>query len=127
MRQEQTFFSRCFKGLCLITALVLLSACAPHRDSLYSWNGYEATLYQYYQKDQKSLEEQIATMNESLEKSRAENKSVPPGFHAHLGLLYANTGHANESRREFETEKALFPESTAFMNYLLDRQKGKAQ
>lgn len=49
---------------------------------------------------------------------------VPPGLHAHLGMLYGNTGHTDLAMAEFNTEKAAFPESAPFMDFLMSKDKG---
>ncbi|WP_413529067.1 DUF4810 domain-containing protein [Rahnella inusitata] len=111
----------------LITLLLLLAGCSPKADkSLYNWDNYQTTVYQYYQGDKVGPEEQIASLKESIEKSRATNKAVPPGLHAQLGLLYANTGHTDLAFQEFNTEKRLFPESATYMDFLL-KNKGKTK
>lgn len=109
-------------GLAML--LLLLAGCATQPKPIYNWDNYQATVYQYYQSDKVSQEEQIASLKESIEKSRATNKLVPPGLHAQLGLLYANTGHADQAFQEFNTEKTLFPESAAYMDFLLKKNKG---
>jgi hypothetical protein len=49
---------------------------------------------------------------------------VPPGFHAHLGMLYSMTGKSNDQiAAQFEDEKRLFPESTVYMDFLLAKMK----
>lgn len=111
----------------LITLLLLLAGCSTKADkSLYNWDNYQTTVYQYYQGDKVGPEEQIASLKESIEKSRATNKAVPPGLHAQLGLLYANTGHTDLAFQEFNTEKSLFPESATYMDFLL-KNKGKTK
>lgn len=102
---------------------MLLGGCAGNKN-IYYWENYQSNIYQYYQKEKTSPEEQIASLKESVEKSRAQDKSVPPGLHAQMGLLYVNTGNGVEALREFETEKELFPESAQFMDYLLSKNKG---
>lgn len=111
----------------LITLLLLLAGCSTNANkSLYNWDNYQTTVYQYYQGDKGGPEEQIASLKESIEKSRATNKAVPPGLHAQLGLLYANTGHTDLAFQEFNTEKSLFPESATYMDFLL-KNKGKTK
>lgn len=111
------------KGLLLVAAMVL-AGCVKQPQTIYSWDDYQPTLYQYYQQDKTSPEEQIAALNQSIEKAKAKNKPVPPGLHAQLGLLYANTGRDGEARQQFETEKAQFPESASYMDFLLSKNKG---
>lgn len=116
------------KKLALLLTAVVMTGCASTepKSTLYSWNDYQPTIYQYYQQDKVSPEEQIASLNEAIEKAKAKNKPVPPGLHAQLGLLYSNTGRGNEARQQFETEKAQFPESASFMDLLLSKNKGKS-
>lgn len=108
--------------LLVLSIAVLLGGCATGPRHLYNWDKYQPTLYQYYQKDRTSFDEQIAALQESIEKSRASGLPVPPGLHAHLGLLCMQTGKGAEALQHFEQEKILFPESAAFMDFLL---KGK--
>ncbi|GAB2934955.1 DUF4810 domain-containing protein [Hafnia psychrotolerans] len=109
-------------GLAML--LLVLAGCATQPKTLYNWDQYQTTVYQYYQSDKVGPEQQIAALKESIEKSRATNKQVPPGLHAQLGLLYANTGNTDQAFQEFNTEKTLFPESAAYMDFLLKKNKG---
>ena len=45
------------------------------------------------------------------------------GLHAQLGLLYSQLGKDDQMVREFTTEKALFPESTTYMDFLMKNVK----
>ncbi|MEA9391203.1 DUF4810 domain-containing protein [Acerihabitans sp. TG2] len=108
----------------VICAIVVLSGCATAPKAIYNWDSYEPTVYQYYQGNKTSPDEQIAKLKASTEKSRATNKKVPPGLYAHLGLLYANTGRTDLAFQEFNTEKTLFPESAPFMDSLINQHKG---
>ena len=53
-----------------------------------------------------------------MQKARAAVRTLPPGFHAHLGMLYADAGKLDQVRQQFETEKALYPESATYMDFL---------
>lgn len=103
-----------------LALLLVLTGCAA--PSLYSWGHYEAVIYATYAKPGAvPPERQIELLEQDYQKARSENKPVPPGFHAHLGYLYFQLGRLDEARREFETEKARFPESAVFMDRLLAR------
>lgn len=121
---KEDISSMLLRHLILLLAVVTMTGCAAESHRLYHWDKYQSTLYQYYQQDTTSPEDQIASLKESIEKSRAKNKPVPPGLHAHLGLLYAKTGHGPEAVQEFEQEKVLFPEAAPFMDFLLNKEKG---
>lgn len=93
---------------------------------MYQWDGYQQQVYEYL-KGTGSPEEQIAKLEESIQKARSKGAALPPGFHAHLGLLYAKVGKQDQLVQELETEKTLFPESVAFMDFLLKKPKSGGQ
>src|SRR5437764_12692483 len=97
------------KRLILFPLLALLAAgCASKK--IYSWGHYEDLVYvSYSQPGKLPPEAQIEKLEADYQKARGQNKPVPPGFHAHLGNLYFQTGKADQARQEFETEKANFP------------------
>lgn len=108
----------------LLLAVALLAGCATAPKPLYSWDNYQSTIYQYYQLGETGPEQQIATLKASIEKSRSKGLPVPPGLHAHLGMLYSNTGQMDLAMAEFEAEKAQYPESATFMDFLTHKNKG---
>ena len=103
----------------VVLAAVLLVGCGPEPRHLYTWGDYQPTVYQYYQNEQGGLEEQIAALEQILEQARADNRPVPPGLHAHLGLLNARGGDGDAARGHFLEEKALYPEAGPYMDFLL--------
>jgi hypothetical protein len=104
--------------LLTLIAVAVLSGCVTQPQSLYYWDGYQQQVYQRFE-NKSSAQEQIAALEESLQKARAADRSLPPGFHAHLGMLYAEIGKEDQVRQQFETEKTLFPESAQYMDFLL--------
>ncbi|NIG88445.1 MAG: DUF4810 domain-containing protein, partial [Serratia symbiotica] len=56
----------------LCTAALLAGCAAPKK--LYNWDGYQTSIYQYYQQDGLSPEQQIMTLKEIVEKSRARDQ-----------------------------------------------------
>lgn len=103
-----------------IVGVLWLSACASPTPSLYQWGSYEQQVYALYNDPGKTpIEQQIAKLEEDYQKARATSKSMPPGFHAHLGYLYFQIGKLDQARQSFATEKSLFPESAIYMNRVL--------
>src|SRR6266478_5424546 len=101
----------------LLALLGLVAGCES--PSIYSWGHYEGLVYASYAAPGKvSPEMQVERLEEDYQKARAQNKPVPPGFHAHLGHLYYQLGKMDQARQEFQTEKATFPESAVFMDRL---------
>lgn len=106
----------------LVAAPLLLVGCASAPQTLYQWDGYQSSVYQHFQTDN-NLDAQVAVLEKSLEKAKASDRRVAPGVHAHLGLLYANSGREQQALEQFAIEKSLFPESAIFMDFLLKQNK----
>ncbi|MFT4190036.1 MAG: DUF4810 domain-containing protein [Comamonas sp.] len=98
--------------------LAVLAGCANQTQPLYSWNGYQSEVYSYLKGSQQGLEAQIASLEKALSQTRASGQTVPPGYHAHLGMLYAQSGRGDEVQPQFDHEKTLYPESQAFISFL---------
>jgi len=98
-----------------------LVGCAQPSKPLYHWDGYQRQLYEHFKADASGPEEQLRELLSLSEKARATGAALPPGFRAHLGLLYLELGRADEARQQFEAEKTVFPESATYMDFLLKR------
>lgn len=95
-----------------------LGGCAAQ--PIYYWGHYEPQLYQTYSKPGKSSPEaQALELQEDIQKAEGKNLRAHPGLHAHLGYLYYQMGKEDLGKKEFETEKKLFPESATFMDWIL--------
>ncbi|WP_272546842.1 DUF4810 domain-containing protein [Burkholderia cepacia] len=108
-------------------AAMLLAGCAaPTTPPLYQWNGYQPQVYEYF-KGQSSPQQQIDALEKALQEIRAKGNKPPPGFHAHLGMLYASVGNGQQATQSFEAERALFPESAPYMDFLMKKKAGDAR
>ena len=76
-------------------------------------------VYQYYQQSESDPHAQIDALKKSIEVARAKSLGVPPGLHAHSGMLYVTTGALDLAMSEFDQEKTLYPESAKFMDFLM--------
>lgn len=112
--------SRALMALTL-AASALLAGCSSPK-TLYQWEGYEPQVYEYF-KGEEPKEAQIEALERDLQKIRSTGKAVPPGYHAHLGLLYLSMGKDDQMVQQFNTEKTLFPESGTYMDFLLKNAK----
>ncbi|PMY39172.1 DUF4810 domain-containing protein [Pseudomonas sp. FW305-25] len=105
---------------------VLLAGCSGPK-TLYQWETYQTQTYEYF-KGEEAKEAQVEALERDLQKIKSTGKAVPPGYHAHLGMLYAGLGKDDQMVQQFNTEKALFPESTPYMDFLLkNAKKGAGQ
>jgi hypothetical protein len=108
-----------------LLAVLIIAGCA-RKPLIYEWGSYEEQVYAMYKDAGKvPVEEQIEGLERDYQRARANNRPVPPGYHAHLGYLYFQTGKADQALQSFTTEKELFPESTKYMDLLIARIKPK--
>ncbi|EEF15155.1 hypothetical protein CAMRE0001_1882 [Campylobacter rectus RM3267] len=106
-------------------AALLLSGCADDSPrQLYYWDGaYTGSVYEYLT-EEGDAGAQIAALEESLQKAYQRAAKVPPGLHAHLGLLYLSQGNGAKFKAYVEKEAELYPESRDYAMFLLN-QNGK--
>ena len=109
---------------CILIAavtLISLSGCTSNQPKpLYYWGTYQGQVYAGLRGDT-SPEEQIAALEKESARATAAGDALPPGFRAHLGLLYAKAGHPERLTEGLEAEKLQFPESVTFMEFLLKK------
>lgn len=112
--------------LALIAALALVGCAQPGPKPLYQWDGYQPAVYQYLKSNGSEPGAQIATLEAQLAKNQAQGVTTPPGMRAHLGLLYSKMGDDVAARRYLEAERTAFPESAAYVDFLLKSGAGKS-
>lgn len=98
----------------------LLGGCKT-TEPLYYYGAYQETVYSYFKGSEVGVSQQIEILEGVIEQARGKGKPVAPGVHAHLGMLYFETGNAGLGRASFEQEKALFPESATYLDFLLNK------
>lgn len=107
------------RGFALAGSIFLLSCQSPTR---YEWGSYEDSVYNVtVNAGEVDLSAEIAHMQETLSRAGDRGKQVPPGLHAHLGLLFSLAGDTGNATAAFLTEKELYPESTTFIDGMMAR------
>ncbi|MCL2044308.1 MAG: DUF4810 domain-containing protein [Treponema sp.] len=96
----------------------LFSGCSSSQ-ALYSWGDYENQVHAYLNRE--NPEAQLRVLERSRQNIESSGKKIPPGFYAHIGMIYAELGSHDMAIDSFEKEKTLFPESAVFMDFILDR------
>jgi hypothetical protein len=101
----------------------MLAGCAagPRPQPLYQWGTYQEQVYGYFKGESK--EKQAAALEQDLAKMQAAGSVDPPGFHAHLGMLYAEIGNEAKASEQLMAERNQYPESATYIDTLLARYK----
>jgi hypothetical protein len=76
-------------------------------------------VYEHFKGDGSGPDEQLLHLQAQEQAARAGGAALPPGFHAHVAVLYLRLGRGDEARAQLEAEKASFPESAPYMDFLL--------
>lgn len=108
----------------LAAGVLMLAGCATNT-ALYNWGPYENQVYAHFKNE--SPEEQILILEKHAQETQANGRQLPPGFRAHLGLLYAKVGREGEFVAALEQEKTFFPESAPYIDRLLINAKAKKE
>lgn len=104
----------------------LASGCAAPAKPLYGWDGYQPQVYAYLKDNGEATPEaQIAELEAAEQKVRARGQALPPGYQAHMAMLYAKAGKADKTAERLAAEKAQFPESSGFVDFLSRNFAGK--
>jgi len=105
----------------LLLCIFLMAGCATNKD-MYYWGEYEELIHDAYVKPGSAdPSTQIEKLNTDIQKTKAMGKRVAPGIYAHLGYLYALEGKDSQSKTAFKQEQTLYPESTVFIEGMLNR------
>lgn len=118
--------ARAGRALAIAAVAGVLSACVQQPKPMYSWQSYQGSVYAYLKDDGGDYATQTLAMEKNIETARAANAELPPGFRAHLGMLYMKMGDGDKGVEQMQGEKAAFPEAAPFMDFLL-RNAGKPQ
>ena len=106
-----------------VALAMLLTGCVTAPQPLYSWNSYQKQVYSYLKSDSPAQEEQILEMEKGMQQAAGKGTQLPPGYQAHLGLLYLNAGRTAQALAAWAQEKKQFPESTQYIDYLVSNMK----
>lgn len=98
--------------LIFITTILLLSGCATNK-SLYDWGAYEPQVYAFFKGE--APDAQIQILEKHLLEIQGKGNVPPPGFYAHLGMLYSKTGRNSDMQNMFTMEMKLYPESSTYI------------
>ena len=105
-----------------VLTLLIISGCKT-TEPMYYYGDYSSAVYSYFKAEDVTVEDQITVLEEVISLAASESKPVAPGIHAHLGMLYFETGNAPKGVLHFNEEKALFPESAQYIDFLMSSNK----
>ena len=106
-----------------LSMLLFISiGCAPQQQSMYYWGDYSGSLYKVHKDpNETNVGEHQALLENIIKESESRNLRVPPGVYAELGYIYFLKKNTNEALNFFNKEKQIYPESTIFMENLIQR------
>lgn len=121
----QVLSNRSCRAMAAVALVLGLVGCAQPAKPLYHWEGFQRQMYEHFKGDGSTPGEQLLVLEAQAQKAAASGAALPPGFRAHLAVVYLKLGRDAEARQQLEGEKAAFPESAAYMDFLLKNAKSK--
>ena len=113
---------------CIATALLTVGCASKTTQPLYGWEGYHPQVYEHLKSGGNvDAQQQVAKLEEAQQKIAQRGQALPPGYRAHMGMLYAKAGQTDKSAEAISAEKTHFPESASFMDFLLRTLTVKAE
>jgi hypothetical protein len=111
----------------LVAGLTILSVagCAHAPPPMYQWGAYQQNVYQFLKHEDANPGEQLGLMQTQMEQTKVAGTRLPPGFRAHVAMLYLQLGQYDDAKLHLEAEKSAFPESAHYMNFLLKQMNEK--
>ena len=107
-------------AITIITVLCLASCKTQKTNTLYSWDNYSITSYNYLKNsDKKATQDLMKTYQSIINKQTGTRKTVPPGVYADYGFLLLQADKIEEGKEMLEKEIALYPESIMFITRIL--------
>jgi hypothetical protein len=104
-----------------VALATLVAGCAQPPKTLYMWETFPRQQYDALLGSASSPDSQIQAMEAHAAKASGNGAALPPGFRAHLGMLYLGNGNAQQAERLWLAEKTAFPESAPYVDRLLKR------
>lgn len=102
--------------------LCFLGGCASQ--NLYYWGRYELSVYDRLAKNnEEGPVKHIEWLQEDIAYSDKKGLQLPPGFHAHLAMLYSEVGNGGLAQEHLAKEKQLYPESTTMISMFQGKNK----
>lgn len=118
-----------FKFIIFIIMTFILTGCGQEpRASIYKWNQYSQVSAVYLMHG-----EQVEVSNlyekellKIIEDSKVHGVRVPPGVYAELGEFFYKSNKKEEAKKYFLLEKNIYPESTIFINNIVNKLFGES-
>lgn len=100
----------------------LLLLCACKKEGLYYWGDYSQTYYNYMKEPcDETYNAHMQSLEKVVQESEKRKKAVPPGVFSEYGYYMLKAGNTSQAAEMFRREKLLYPESTVFMDRLIDK------
>ena len=102
----------------ILPVLIIVTGCQVTEPQYY-YGTYANNVYGFFKADEVSIDDQILALEEVVSQAESMGKPIAPGIHAHLGMLYFESGNAEKGVVHLQHERALFPESQHYIDFLL--------
>lgn len=108
--------------LFILTYVLLFTFGCATQKPMYYWGDYSGSLYKVHKDpNEKNIAEHQVQLETIIKQSEEKDLRVPPGVYGELGYIYALKNNSKEAVKLFELEKKTYPESTIFMENMIQQ------
>ncbi len=108
--------------IALALSLAALVGCETTKP-LYHYGSYPNHVYEHFKNEDTAITQQIDDLEKTIAETTTRRLKVAPGIYAHLGFLYLQSGQIDSGLQHLVQEKTLYPESTKYIDFLLNNAK----
>lgn len=109
------------KGLIVVAAAILLSACNATQGGLY-WGGYSNTLYEFKKEPgDETRQDHVKSLNDIITTSDKKGIRIPPGVLVELAIMEIESGNPENANALLDRELSIYPESKTLVLELKKR------
>jgi hypothetical protein len=107
--------------------IVLFTGCVKEEPPIYIWNDYANSSFDYVKRshEKEVFIKHLDEVGKIITDSELKKQRVPPGIYAEYGKLLIENDKKDEAMKYFSLEKQTYPESSIFIDKLIERLYGK--
>lgn len=116
------------KAIGVLIVTILFAGCGPQpKPPIYHWGSYTKSSSDFFHGEGEpgALQKHKDVLEEIINTSESNNQRVAPGLYAELGQLYYQLGQKEKAIGYLEKEKTTYPESSKFIDRILEQTGGR--
>lgn len=110
-----------------VLSIALFTGCVKKEPPIYIWNDYVDSSFDYKKRghEKEIFAKHLIEVEKMITDSELKKQKLPPGIYAEYGNLLIENNNKDGAMKYFLLEKQTYPESSIFIDKLIERIYGK--